>query len=250
MKKRSLHDFSEFLDLVLAATNISICDIGLLFNLKHPTLKRSTWRFSSPYNTFHGSEHTWNGQWRNTCTNLHHGDCWVDFSGERQMNLVLIAVHSNSHAFLKEVALNTFISSNKNSRRCLQRYWKSAVTRSHTIYPLESNSNTSISVGATVSARSTTNFANCFTLIMYLGSCPSPVMIFVHLATWKQKLIACYILLGKEIQKSNTWRGCSCCIACLSAAISHNAGGARPVSDSFTPDSSFTCKQRNCCFLI
>ncbi|GMT34299.1 hypothetical protein PFISCL1PPCAC_25596, partial [Pristionchus fissidentatus] len=34
-----------------------------------------------------------------------------------------------------------------------------------------------------------------------------------------------------------TRRGSSCCIACLSTAMSHSAGGARPVSDSFTPGS-------------
>ena len=41
----------------------------------------------------------------------------------------------------------------------------------------------SISVGATESAKSTTNLANCFTFIMYLGSFESALMIFVHLAT-------------------------------------------------------------------
>lgn len=41
----------------------------------------------------------------------------------------------------------------------------------------------SISVGATESARSTTNLANCFTLIMYLGSSESALIIFVHRAT-------------------------------------------------------------------
>merc|ERR550517_2348635 len=41
----------------------------------------------------------------------------------------------------------------------------------------------SISVGATESARSTTNLANCFTLMMYLGSSESALMILVHLAT-------------------------------------------------------------------
>ena len=40
--------------------------------------------------------------------------------------------------------------------------------------------------------------------------------------------------------KTPTWRGCSCWMACLSAAMSQRAGGARPVSDSFTPDNSFT----------
>merc|ERR1719510_424758 len=77
----------------------------------------------------------------------------------------------------------------------------------------------SISVGATESARSTTNLANCFTLMMYFGSSESALMILVHLATC---------------------RGCSDCNVCLSAAKSHNAGGPNPVSDSFMPANSLT----------
>ena len=41
----------------------------------------------------------------------------------------------------------------------------------------------SISVGATWSPRSTTNLANCLTLMMYFGSSESAWIIFVHLAT-------------------------------------------------------------------
>merc|ERR1719288_491397 len=77
----------------------------------------------------------------------------------------------------------------------------------------------SISVEATWSARSTTNLANCLTLMMYFGSSESALMILVHLATWS---------------------GCSDCSVCLSAARSHSAGGARPVSDSLMPASSLT----------
>merc|ERR1719427_64983 len=77
----------------------------------------------------------------------------------------------------------------------------------------------SISVGATESARSTTNLANCLTLMMYLGSSESALIILVHLATC---------------------RGCSDCRDCLSAAKSQSAGGAKPVSDSLIPASSFT----------
>lgn len=72
----------------------------------------------------------------------------------------------------------------------------------------------SISVGATESARSTTNLANCFTFIIYLGSSVSVVIIFVHRATCS---------------------GCSFCRVCLSAARSQSAGGAKPVSDSLMP---------------
>lgn len=76
-----------------------------------------------------------------------------------------------------------------------------------------------MSVGATESARSTTNLANCLTLMMYFGSSVSALMILVHLATCN---------------------GCSFCSVCLSAAKSQSAGGARPVSDSFIPVNSFT----------
>ncbi len=41
----------------------------------------------------------------------------------------------------------------------------------------------SISVGATFSCKSTTNFANCFTLIIYLASSLPELIILVHLAT-------------------------------------------------------------------
>jgi len=41
----------------------------------------------------------------------------------------------------------------------------------------------SMSVGATWSLRSTTNLANCLTLMMYLGSSVSALMIFVQRAT-------------------------------------------------------------------
>lgn len=41
----------------------------------------------------------------------------------------------------------------------------------------------SMSVGATFSCKSTTNLANCFTLMIYLASSLPELMIFVHLAT-------------------------------------------------------------------
>lgn len=54
-----------------------------------------------------------------------------------------------------------------------------------------------MSVGATESARSTTNLANCLTLIMYLGSSESAFMILVHLATFKYH----YIIKQSFIQR-------------------------------------------------
>lgn len=76
-----------------------------------------------------------------------------------------------------------------------------------------------MSVGATESAKSTTNLANCFTFIIYFGSSVSALIIFVQRATCK---------------------GCSFCKVCLSAAKSQSAGGAKPVSDSFIPVNSLT----------
>lgn len=54
---------------------------------------------------------------------------------------------------------------------------------------------------------------------MYFGSSVSALIIFVQRATCK---------------------GCSFCNVCLSAAKSHNAGGANPVSDSLIPVNSLT----------
>lgn len=45
----------------------------------------------------------------------------------------------------------------------------------------------SMSVGATESAKSTTNLANCLTFIMYFGSSESALMIFVQRATFVMK---------------------------------------------------------------
>ncbi|GMT16422.1 hypothetical protein PFISCL1PPCAC_25853, partial [Pristionchus fissidentatus] len=47
---------------------------------------------------------------------------------------------------------------------------------------VHSYSHALLDIGA-VSARSTTNLANCLALIIYLGSCPSAVMIWVQRET-------------------------------------------------------------------
>lgn len=110
----------------------------------------------------------------------------------------------------------------------------------------------SMSVGATWSLRSTTNLANCLTLMMYLGSSESALMIFVHLM-YNMKAKTCFVTgfqashkYGRKYETVNceavilflylaTCRGCSLCRVCLSAARSQSAGGARPVSDSLMP---------------
>ena len=76
----------------------------------------------------------------------------------------------------------------------------------------------SMSAGATRSPSATTNLAICFTLITYLASSVFGAMILVQRATCS---------------------GCSSCIICLSETRSHCEGGARPVSSSFTPTSSW-----------
>jgi hypothetical protein len=45
----------------------------------------------------------------------------------------------------------------------------------------------SISVGATWSPKSTTNFANCLTFIIYFASSVSALIIFVHRATCQEE---------------------------------------------------------------
>ncbi len=107
----------------------------------------------------------------------------------------------------------------------------------------------SISVGETVSARSTTNFANCLTLIIYLASSLPSLIIFVQRATCN----GC----SPKGEKNNIkfkQRNDILWSACLSAAKSHNAGGARPVSDSLIPDISLTrfnivCTSSSVCFI-
>lgn len=62
MKQRSLNDFSKLLDLFLASTDVGVRDVRLVLD-------------------------------------LHHRDCRVDFRRQRNMDLVLVAVDADSHAF-------------------------------------------------------------------------------------------------------------------------------------------------------
>jgi len=70
-----------------------------------------------------------------------------------------------------------FISINSELKKHMYR-WQNLIFY---FYPTRIPS--SISVGDTVSARSTTNFANCFTLIIYLASSLPSLIIFVQRAT-------------------------------------------------------------------
>lgn len=111
-------------------------------------------------------------------------------------------------------------------------------------YPYPTRMPSSMSVGATESAKSTTNLANCLTLMMYLGSSESALMILVHRATYTIRMS--HKLFGVHSDKDykgkyRTCNGCSFCNVCLSAAKSHNAGAANPVSLSLMPVNSLTC---------
>jgi hypothetical protein len=57
MEQRSLHNFSQFLDLFFAATHVTVGDIRLLLN-------------------------------------LHHGDCGVNLGWERNVNLVFVTINT------------------------------------------------------------------------------------------------------------------------------------------------------------
>lgn len=63
MKQRCLNDLSKLLNLLLAATNIRVGDIRLLLD-------------------------------------LHHCDSWIDFGRQRDVNLILVSVNTNTHALL------------------------------------------------------------------------------------------------------------------------------------------------------
>jgi len=62
-QQRHLDDFSQLLDLLLAASYVAVCDIGLVFD-------------------------------------RHHGDRGVNLGRQRQQDLVLVAVDTHPHALL------------------------------------------------------------------------------------------------------------------------------------------------------
>lgn len=63
MEKRSFHHFTELLNLLFAATDITVSYVRLLFD-------------------------------------LHHCDGRIDFGRQRDVNLVFIAIYTNPHTFL------------------------------------------------------------------------------------------------------------------------------------------------------
>ena len=148
-----LHHLPHLVNLFLAATNVTVGHIWLLLH-------------------------------------SHHGDTGVNFRWQRNLNLVLCAVHP------------------VHKRRLLQIQCAYALIAQQSAYPTLMPSSTS--VGATLSPRPTTNcthaplsvcqctglhllaskaailltFAICLTLITYLASSVPGFMIFVHLATY------------------------------------------------------------------
>lgn len=194
MKQWCFDNFTQFLNLLFASTNITVRHIWFVFH-------------------------------------LHHRYRWIDFWWQRYMNLVFIPVNT---VMAKCILLNqcSNLQEKQNKKTCFT-------------YPTRIPS--SISVGATESAKSTTNFANCFTLIMYFGSSESALIIFVQRATYiekEEKSIGDNVFFSAHthtICQLYTCNGCSFVSVCLSAAKSHSAGAAKPVSLSFMPVNSLTC---------
>lgn len=80
----------------------------------------------------------------------------------------------------------------------------------------------SMSVGATWSLRSTTNLANCLTLMMYLGSSESAFMIFVHLFNESRDTFRCTSLHTKHLNMYTFPLEEYFCVSCKSSWIWDN----------------------------
>lgn len=93
--------------------------------------------------------------------------------------LFLSTLHANEREFT-EFAQFWQISSQLLPNAPLT--WEKLGGENETPLPHPTLMPSSMSVGATWSLRSTTNLANCLTLMMYLGSSESALMIFVHLS--------------------------------------------------------------------
>ena len=112
----------------------------------------------------------------------------------------------------------------------------------------------SMSVGAMRSPRPTTNLAICFTLMTYLSllsalpmlkAWPKPprapsILSTALLPPSLFEVSASLFCAGMILVHRATCRGCSSLMRCLSAAMSHRSGGARPVWLSLTPIFSLT----------
>lgn len=99
---------------------------------------------------------------------LHHCDCWINFRWQRNVNLIFVTINTE-----------------KSSRFMLFSLY--SICSSFGFYTYPTRIPSSISVGATESAKSTTNLANCLTLMIYFGSSESALMIFVQRATYSRR---------------------------------------------------------------
>lgn len=112
---------------------------------------------------------------------LHHCDRWIDFRRQWYMNLILIPINTVFFCSIYTMKDNAKLFQFLREWKICKWKWIECSEHGTCTYPTRIPS--SMSVGATESARSTTNFANCFTLIMYFGSSESALMIFVQRAT-------------------------------------------------------------------
>ena len=134
----SVSNLSQLFNLFLATTNVAVCHVWLLFNLVDFFLLKKN---TIPIHV--------------KASDLHHCDCRVDLWWEGNVDLV--------PRNRKSILLSTIMATMKSIYLFLS---------TPTLMP------SSMSVGATLSARSTTNLANCFTLMMYLNIVSITVLIW------------------------------------------------------------------------
>ena len=132
---------------------------------------------------------------------LHHGNCRVNFWREWNVNLVFITINPTSwrkkYEMQTQLIFTVYIEFFNYSKKYEMQtelifvayieFFNLIIDKTISIifyaiaYPTLMPS--SMSVGATWSPKSTTNFANCFTFIIYFASSVSAFIILVHRAT-------------------------------------------------------------------
>lgn len=109
---------------------------------------------------------------------LHHSDSGVNLGRQRNVDLILVSVNAGStEKTLNQHKFNRYL---KPVNLLISSIFEKIILPYPTLMP------SSMSVGATWSLRSTTNLANCLTLMIYFGSSESALMIFVHLLKGKK----------------------------------------------------------------
>lgn len=115
MQQRCFNNLAQFIDLLLASTDVSVCHIRFILNLNWyfdvshcvyvclmiSRLRRNSFmaKHSEPLKIRGSSActtvyHLFLFSW----TNLHHCDRRINFRWQRDVNLVLISINSNSHS--------------------------------------------------------------------------------------------------------------------------------------------------------